>query len=76
MVVGDVTTGTEVLIIGGGPGGYVAAIRSAQLGLDTTLVERDAYGGTCLNHGCIPSMSLAEMSAFEGMQPWFKQVPT
>ncbi|MDS0281887.1 dihydrolipoyl dehydrogenase [Haloarcula onubensis] len=55
MVVGDVTTGTEVLVIGGGPGGYVAAIRAAQLGLDTTLVERDAYGGTCLNHGCIPS---------------------
>jgi len=55
MVVGDVTTGTELLVIGGGPGGYVAAIRGAQLGLDTTLVERDAYGGTCLNHGCIPS---------------------
>ncbi|WP_254272617.1 dihydrolipoyl dehydrogenase [Haloarcula marina] len=55
MVVGDVTTGTELLVVGGGPGGYVAAIRGAQLGLDTTLVERDAYGGTCLNHGCIPS---------------------
>jgi len=55
MVVGDVTTGTELLVIGGGPGGYVAAIRGAKLGLDTTLVERDAYGGTCLNHGCIPS---------------------
>jgi dihydrolipoamide dehydrogenase len=55
MVVGDVTTGTEVLVIGAGPGGYVAAIRAAQKGLDTTLVERDAYGGTCLNHGCIPS---------------------
>ncbi|MGM0591770.1 MAG: dihydrolipoyl dehydrogenase [Halobacteriota archaeon] len=55
MVVGDVTTGTEVLVIGAGPGGYVAAIRAAQRGLDTTLVERDAYGGSCLNHGCIPS---------------------
>ena len=62
MVVGDVTTGTEVLVIGGGPGGYVAAIRSAQLGLDTTLVERDAYGGTCLNHGCIPSKALISAS--------------
>jgi dihydrolipoamide dehydrogenase len=62
MVVGDVTTGTEVLVIGGGPGGYVAAIRSAQLGLDTTLVERDAYGGTCLNHGCIPSKALISTS--------------
>ncbi|MCU4802222.1 dihydrolipoyl dehydrogenase [Halobacteria archaeon HArc-gm2] len=58
MVVGDVTTGTEVLVVGGGPGGYVAAIRAAQLGLDTTLVEKDAYGGTCLNYGCIPSKAL------------------
>jgi dihydrolipoamide dehydrogenase len=58
MVVGDVTTGTDVLIIGGGPGGYVAAIRAGQLDLDVTLVEMDAYGGTCLNHGCIPSKAL------------------
>ena len=58
MVVGDVTTGTDVLVIGGGPGGYVAAIRAAQLDLDVTLVEKDAYGGTCLNHGCIPSKAL------------------
>ena len=55
MVVGDVTTGTEVLVIGAGPGGYVAAIRAAQRDLDVTLVERDAYGGVCLNRGCIPS---------------------
>jgi dihydrolipoamide dehydrogenase len=58
MVVGDITTGTEVLIIGGGPGGYVAAIRAGQLGLDVTLVEKDNYGGTCLNDGCIPSKAL------------------
>jgi len=58
MVVGDVTTGTDVLVIGGGPGGYVAAIRAGQLDLDVTLVEDDAYGGTCLNHGCIPSKAL------------------
>ena len=55
MVVGDVTTGTEVLVIGAGPGGYVAAIRAAQRDLEVTLVERDAYGGVCLNRGCIPS---------------------
>jgi len=55
MVVGDISTGTEVLVIGGGPGGYVAAIRAAQHDLDVTLVDRDAYGGTCLNYGCIPS---------------------
>ncbi|WP_262179565.1 dihydrolipoyl dehydrogenase [Haloarcula laminariae] len=60
MVDGDETT--EVLVIGGGPGGYVAAIRAARLGLDTTLVERDAYGGTCLNHGCIPSKALISAS--------------
>ena len=55
MVVGDISTGTDVAVIGAGPGGYVAAIRAAQEGLDTTLIERDAYGGVCLNHGCIPS---------------------
>jgi dihydrolipoamide dehydrogenase len=58
MVVGDVSTGTDVAVVGGGPGGYVAAIRAAQLGLDATLVEMDAYGGTCLNYGCIPSKAL------------------
>ena len=58
MVVGDVTTGTDVLIVGGGPGGYVAAIRAGQLGLDATLVEMDEYGGACLNRGCIPSKAL------------------
>jgi len=58
MVVGDVSTGTDVAVVGGGPGGYVAAIRAAQLGLDATLVEMDAYGGTCLNYGCIPSKAM------------------
>ncbi|WP_224333451.1 dihydrolipoyl dehydrogenase [Haloprofundus halobius] len=58
MVVGDISTGTDVLVIGGGPGGYVAAIRAAQRGLDTTLVEKDDYGGVCLNRGCIPSKAL------------------
>lgn len=58
MVVGDIATGTDVLVIGAGPGGYVAAIRAGQLDLDVTLVEKEAYGGTCLNHGCIPSKAL------------------
>jgi dihydrolipoyl dehydrogenase len=48
----------DVVIIGGGPGGYVAAIRSAQLGLKTALVEKDRIGGVCLNWGCIPSKAL------------------
>jgi dihydrolipoamide dehydrogenase len=49
---------TQVLIVGAGPGGYVAAIRAGQLGLDTTLVEVDRLGGTCLIRGCIPSKAL------------------
>lgn len=48
----------KVLVIGGGPGGYVAAIRCGQLGLDTLLVETDRLGGTCLIRGCIPSKAL------------------
>ena len=48
----------KVLVIGGGPGGYVAAIRLGQLGLDTILVEADRLGGTCLNVGCISSKAL------------------
>lgn len=58
MVVGDISTGTDVLVIGAGPGGYVAAIRAGQLDLDVTLVEKDAFGGVCLNRGCIPSKAL------------------
>ncbi|MGH9004750.1 MAG: FAD-dependent oxidoreductase, partial [Acidimicrobiia bacterium] len=58
MVVGEVATGTDVLVIGGGPGGYAAALRAAQLGQSVTLVERDRLGGVCLNVGCIPSKSL------------------
>ncbi len=58
MVVGDLATGTDLLIIGAGPGGYVAAIRAAQLGKDVTLVEKSELGGVCLNIGCIPSKAL------------------
>lgn len=49
---------TTLLVIGGGPGGYVAAIRAGQLGVPTVLVEADRLGGTCLNIGCIPSKAL------------------
>src|SRR5437660_12607164 len=48
----------DVLIIGAGPGGYVAAIRAAQLGLKTAVVEREHLGGVCLNWGCIPTKAL------------------
>jgi len=57
------STEFDVVIIGGGPGGYVAAIRAAQLGLKTACVEkRNTLGGTCLNVGCIPSKALLEIS--------------
>jgi dihydrolipoamide dehydrogenase len=52
------TEATTLLVIGGGPGGYVAAIRAGQLGIPTVLVEGDRLGGTCLNVGCIPSKAL------------------
>ena len=48
----------ELVIIGGGPAGYVAALRAAQLGGRATVVEMDAFGGTCLNRGCVPSKTL------------------
>src|SRR4030066_324081 len=49
----------DVVIIGGGPAGYTAAIRVMQLGGKATLIEKDAIGGVCLNHGCIPAVALA-----------------
>ena len=48
----------DLLVIGSGPGGYVAAIRASQLGLKTAVVERESLGGICLNWGCIPTKSL------------------
>ena len=45
----------KIIIIGGGPGGYIAGIRAAGLGADVTLIEKENLGGTCLNWGCIPS---------------------
>jgi dihydrolipoamide dehydrogenase len=53
---------TKVLVVGGGPGGYVAAIRAGQLGLETTLVEAGRLGGTCLVRGCIPSKALIHVA--------------
>src|SRR5262249_2567500 len=54
---GNVMAHYQVVVVGSGPGGYVAAIRAAQLGLKTAIVERDELGGTCLNWGCIPTKS-------------------
>lgn len=50
--------GTDLVVIGAGPGGYVAAIRAAQLGMKVVIAEKDACGGTCLNYGCIPTKAL------------------
>ncbi len=54
----SVDSAYDVVVVGGGPGGYVAAIRASQLGLRTALVERESLGGICLNWGCIPSKAL------------------
>lgn len=55
MVVGELAQDRQLVIVGGGPGGYHAAIRAAQLGLEVTLIENRDLGGVCLNKGCIPS---------------------
>ncbi|MGM7700227.1 dihydrolipoyl dehydrogenase [Pseudalkalibacillus sp. Hm43] len=59
MVVGEVIQERELIIVGGGPGGYNAAIRAAQLGIEVTLVEKGELGGICLSKGCIPSKLFA-----------------
>ncbi|NIO07476.1 MAG: FAD-dependent oxidoreductase, partial [Deltaproteobacteria bacterium] len=48
----------DLAVIGGGPGGYTAAIRASQLGMKTALIEKDRLGGVCLNWGCIPSKAI------------------
>lgn len=58
MVVGDASVEIDVLVIGAGPGGYVAAIRAAQLGKSVLVVDKAELGGVCLNRGCIPSKAL------------------
>jgi dihydrolipoamide dehydrogenase len=65
MVVGSLTVETDVVVIGSGPGGYVAAIRAAQQGLDVMLVEKDKkLGGVCLNVGCVPTKALITSSDY------------
>lgn len=62
MVVGDFPIETDTVVVGAGPGGYVAAIRAAQLGQKVTIVEKGTLGGVCLNVGCIPSKALIASS--------------
>ncbi len=56
---------TDLVVIGAGPGGYTAAIRAAQKGLDVVLVERETVGGVCVNHGCIPAKALIHAAGFQ-----------
>lgn len=60
MVVGDFAIDLDTVVIGAGPGGYVAAIRAAEMGQKVTVIEREFLGGVCLNVGCIPSKALIE----------------
>lgn len=52
----------DLIVIGGGPGGYVSAIRASQLGMKTALIEKGELGGTCLNRGCVPTKALMHSS--------------
>ncbi|MDE0723804.1 MAG: FAD-dependent oxidoreductase, partial [Alphaproteobacteria bacterium] len=54
----------DVVVIGGGPGGYTAAIRAAQLGKSVAVIEKEKLGGVCLNWGCIPTKALLKASKF------------
>ena len=65
----ELQTEYDVLVVGAGPGGYVAAIRAAQLGLKAAVIEKDKAGGVCLNIGCIPSKSLIHQAeVFQSIQ--------
>lgn len=65
MSTSETTTDAELVVIGAGPGGYTAAIRGAQRGLDVVLVEKERVGGICLNHGCIPAKALIHAAGFQ-----------
>ena len=65
---------TEAVVIGAGPGGYVAAIRLGQLGKETTLIEKDQLGGVCLNIGCIPSKALIRVAKLKKRIEAAKQI--
>ena len=74
MVVGEMPSSVDLLVIGGGPGGYVAAIAAAQLGRSVVLVDSNGeagLGGACVNVGCIPSKALIELAhATHGVANW------
>ena len=77
MVVGEMPSSVDLLVIGGGPGGYVAAIAAAQLGRQVVLVDADGeagLGGVCVNVGCIPSKALIGLAhATHDISGWGKR---
>jgi dihydrolipoamide dehydrogenase len=74
MVVGEISQERDLIIIGGGPGGYSAAIRAAQLGLSVTLIEQGHIGGVCLNEGCIPSKVFTHAAAKLAEEPHLQEL--
>ena len=58
----SITKNYDLIVVGGGPGGYVAAIRGSQMGMKVGLIEKDELGGICLNWGCIPTKALLRTS--------------
>ena len=70
-MVPDDTLAVDLAVVGAGPGGYTAAIRGAQRGLDVALIERETVGGVCVNHGCIPAKALIHAAGFQrDIQGW------
>jgi len=65
MVVGDIEEGTDLLVVGAGHGGYAAALRAAQKGLEVVLADKETIGGVCLNSGCITAKSLIHAAGFQ-----------
>lgn len=71
MVVGDIETGAELVVIGAGPGGYTAAIKASRRGKEVVLVDKEDIGGVCLNRGCIPAKALIHSSVLkEAAEDW------
>ena len=62
MVMGSIPEGVDLAVIGGGVGGYVAAIRAAELGLNVIIIEKNKMGGHCLNYACIPSKTMIHIA--------------
>ncbi|MBM7715125.1 dihydrolipoamide dehydrogenase [Bacillus thermophilus] len=74
MVVGELVQEKELVVVGGGPAGYTAAIRAAQLGKEVVIIEKEKIGGVCLNKGCIPSKTLVHAAKQSGRLQKMKEL--